>query len=195
MVRASLPSRTYSTKCYITDMTSKREILRDVMLSTGTTQAKLSRISGMHQPSISQFLSGRREVSDRQVDSLLSCMGVRLEVDYRPVEVNLTRSERRSWMLHQRLSSHLERGTLEQWVPTLKNNLNRLKGSVQGQPHERNLDRWMSLVDSSDLSGIREVLTGLDRESIEMREVSPMSGLLSEPERLEVLGLGDPVAA
>jgi hypothetical protein len=33
------------------------------------------------------------------------------------------------------------------------------------------------------------VLTGLDRDSIEMREVSPMSGLLSEEQRREVVGL------
>jgi hypothetical protein len=34
---------------------------------------------------------------------------------------------------------------------------------------------------------LRRVLTGLDRESIEMREVSPLGGLLSSEERAEVL--------
>ena len=40
---------------------------------------------------------------------------------------------------------------------------------------------------SGDLGGLHRVLTGLDRDSIEMREVSPMGGLLSEQERMEAL--------
>jgi hypothetical protein len=58
---------------------------------------------------------------------------------------------------------------------------------VRGQPHERNLDRWESLLDHGDIPGIHRILTGLDRESIEMREVSPLGGLLPNEERLEVL--------
>jgi hypothetical protein len=68
-------------------------------------------------------------------------------------------------------------------------NLTRLRTGVSGQPHLRNLDRWQQLIDQHDPSGLYQVLTGLDRESIEMREVSPMSGLLSEHERSEILAL------
>ena len=50
------------------------------MLVTGTTQSQLSRFSGVHQPSISQFLSGRIAMSDEMLDRLLSCLGYRLEV-------------------------------------------------------------------------------------------------------------------
>ena len=39
------------------------------------------------------------------------------------------------------------------------------------------------------MPGLHRVLTGLDRDSVEMREVSPMRGLLSQAERSEVLGL------
>jgi len=60
---------------------------------------------------------------------------------------------------------------------------------VKGQPHLRNLDRWQSLIDRSDVPGLHRVLTGLDRGSIEMREVSPMGGLLSDEERSDVLRL------
>jgi hypothetical protein len=66
-------------------------------------------------------------------------------------------------------------------------NLRRLREGVTGQPHTRNLDRWQSLVDSGDILGLKRVLTGLDRESIEMREVSPMRGVLTEQDRLDVL--------
>jgi transcriptional regulator with XRE-family HTH domain len=159
------------------------------MLQTGTTQSELSRLSGVRQPSISQFLSGKVDFSDEQLDRLLSCMGYRLEVVRRPVVANLTRSERRSWGLHRRLSSHLTRSTLEAWRPAIERNLERLHRSVKGQPHLRNLARWQSLIDRSDVPGLHRVLTGLDRESIEMREVSPMGGLLSDEERSDVLRL------
>lgn len=114
-------------------------------------------------------------------------MGFRLEVVRRPVVPQLTRSERRSWQLHRRLSTLVDRSSLEEWRPTIKQNLNRLSEGVTGQPHERNLDRWRQLVDRGDLPGLHRILTGLDRESIEMREVSPMSGLLTQRERSEVL--------
>lgn len=170
-------------------MSSRGDLLREVMLETSTTQCELSRVSGVHQPSISQFLSGKVELSDEQLDRLLSCMGYRLEIVRSPVVPELTRSERRSWRLHRRLSTHLTRTSLEQWRPTIKRNLKRLRGSVSGQPHERNLDRWTSLVERGEVPNLHRVLTGLDRDSIEMREVSPMGGLLSQDERTDVLQL------
>jgi plasmid maintenance system antidote protein VapI len=59
-------------------MLSRGDLLREVMLKSGTTQSELSRVSGIHQPSISQFVSGKVELSDEQLDRLLSCMGYRL---------------------------------------------------------------------------------------------------------------------
>jgi len=170
-------------------MTSRGDVLRDVMLQTSTTQSDLSRFSGVRQPSISGFLSGRVDLSDDQLDRLLSCMGFRLEVIRRPVVPKLTRSERRSWQLHRRLSTLLNRHSFEDWRPKIERNLDRVSDRVTGQPHERNLDRWRQLVDGRDLPGLHRVLTGLDRDSIEMREVSPMSGLLPDEQRREVLQL------
>lgn len=162
-------------------------MLREVMRETRTTQSGLSRLSGVRQPSISQFLSGRVELSDDQLDRLLSCMGYRLEVVRRPVVPDLTRSERRSWLLHRQLSSRLTKDSLEHWRPVIERNLQRLRSSVTGQPHSRNLDQWDSLVERGDILGLHRVLTGLDRDSIEMREVSPMGGLLPQSERAAAL--------
>lgn len=77
-----------------------RDILRDVMAATGTSQSQLARVSGVRQPSISQFLSGTIDFSDDQIDRLLSCMGYRLEVSRQAIDADLTRSERRSWSMH-----------------------------------------------------------------------------------------------
>jgi plasmid maintenance system antidote protein VapI len=171
----------------IVELVVRGDVLREVMSETGTTQSELSRMSGVRQPSISQFLSGRVDLSDDMLDRLLSCMGYRLEVVRRPVRRDLRRSEERSWRLHRQISSHLDSSTLEEWRPTMLCNLDRLRTGVTGQPHLRNLDRWQRLIDDGDLPSLHRVLTGLDRQSVEMREVSPMSGLLSEPERTEVL--------
>ncbi len=157
------------------------------MLETSTTQSELSRLSGVRQPSISQFLSGKVPLSDDQLDRLLSCMGYRLEVVRRPVVPVLTRSERRSWRLHRQLSTHLTRSSLGDWRPRIESNLERLRAKVTGQPHLRNLDRWETLIGRDDVPGLHRVLTGLDRDFIEMREVSPLGGLLPDDERLRVL--------
>jgi predicted transcriptional regulator len=54
-------------------MSDTSDVLREVMLEMGTTQSKLSRVSGVRQPSISQFLSGKVDLSDEQLARLLSC--------------------------------------------------------------------------------------------------------------------------
>ena len=179
--------KTYSMRCYICGVPERGDLLREVMRETRTTQSELSRLSGVRQPSISQFLSGTVELSDDQLDRLLSCMGYRLEVTRRPVVPQLTRSEWGSWRLHCRLSSRMTPSSLEEWGPVIERSLDRLRSNVTGQPHSRNLDRWQSLVGHGDVLGLHRVLTGLDRDSIEMREVSPMGGLLPQDERQAAL--------
>jgi transcriptional regulator with XRE-family HTH domain len=166
-------------------------ILKAVMRDTGTTQSELSRLSGIHQPSISQFLSGRTDLSDEQLDRLLSCMGYRLHVSRQAIIPNLTRSERRSWALHRQLAKQLTPTTLTHWLPTIEHNLHTLKVGARGQPHTRNVQRWESLTNRADMPGLHRVLTGLDRDAIQMREVSPMSGLLPDKERIHTLNTVD----
>ncbi|MGI5147088.1 hypothetical protein ACQEVC_12015 [Plantactinospora sp. CA-294935] len=66
-------------------------------------------------------------------------------------------------------------------------NLDRLRGTVRGDPHLRNVDRWQRLIEDGDPSELRRVMIGLDTDSVQMREVSPMGGLLPQHERTEVL--------
>jgi len=114
-------------------------------------------------------------------------MGFRLEVVRRPVPPELTRSERRSWQLHRHLSTLLDRESFETWRPVMEGNLRRLVKDVTGQPHDRNLQRWQQLIESGSLPEIHRVMTGLHRDSIEMREVSPLSGLLPDEQRRQIL--------
>jgi len=63
----------------------------------------------------------------------------------------------------------------------------RIRRNVTGQPHSLNLERWDPLADHRDMLSQRPVLTGLDRDSIERREVPPMGSLLPHSERAAVL--------
>jgi hypothetical protein len=163
------------------------DVLREVLSKTGTTQSRLSQLSGVKQPSLSQMLSGRIEMSDEMLDRLLSCVGYRLEVVRRPVRVQLDRSSRRRWRMHQLLVSQLSPEILKQWTPPIRRNLRQLRRDTRGEPHMSNLDRWQQLVSSGDVRGLRLVMTGLDTDSIQMREVSPLGGLLPEGDRQHVL--------
>lgn len=178
----------HSSGCYSPGM-GGREVLREVMTESKVSQSELSRMSGVRQPSISQFLSGRIEMSDEMLDRLLSCLGYRLEVVRRPVRVELDRSHLRSWRLHRQLATHLDTGVLDDWVPTIRRNVERLRHRVQGEPHVSNLGRWEVLVEQRDVPGLRRVMTGLDTDSVQMREVSPLGGLLPQSERAKVLAV------
>lgn len=103
------------------------------------------------------------------------------------VSRELTRSELRSWLVHNQLATHLTAASLADWGPTMLANIARLRAGVRGEPHVGNLDRWQRMVETGDVKGVRRALTGLSRDDIEMREVAPMGGLLPDWERREAL--------
>lgn len=109
----------------------------------------------------------------------------RLLAAYAPAD--LTRSERRSLAVHRQLATHITPTSLTDWAPTILANIKRLRAGVYGQPHLANLDCWQRIVETHDLPALRRALTGLERHDIEMREVTPMGGLLPDEERREAL--------
>lgn len=168
-------------------MGNKARLLQQVMASTNTSQVALARMSGVHQPSISQFITGKTELSDRQLERLLNCMGYELHVLRQAVEPTLTHSERRSWILHRELATMLDPQTFSEWVPKLTRNLERLTRSISGEPHTENLKRWAELIRSQDINAMKRAMTGLDRNAVEMREVAPFSGFLPADRRSQLL--------
>ncbi len=157
------------------------------MERTGTTQSQLSSITGVSQGRISDLVRGKVGMSDEMLAYLLSPMGYRPTVSVVAEAPDLNRSELRSWLLHRQLCTHLDAETLARWTPTIRANLDRLGDSIRGEPHLSNLVRWTDLVARADLREIRRVLLDVSRDGIEMREVSPFSGLLPQRERLQVI--------
>lgn len=164
-------------------MDTRPYLLKQVMRDTRTTQVELSRLSGVSQPSISRILSGQIDFSDRQLNRLLSCMGHRLQVTYTVEDPELMHEEYLSWHLHRHIAYTLTRSTLTQHLPTLRQALDLMRRVNADPCRERLLERWDDLLRDGDVGEIKRILTGLDLEAIEMREVSPMIDLLDEGER------------
>lgn len=101
------------------------------------------------------------------------------------VVVNI--SERCTLVLHRMLAGHLDAAALAAWTPRILANLDRLGARVHGRPHEANLARWREIVTAGDVEAMRMVLTAESRDGIEMREVSPMSGIIDQDERAAAL--------
>ena len=69
----------------------------------------------------------------------------------------------------------------------MQRNLHRVRSNTQGVVHERNLDRWQRIIDERSRRDLQRSLVDTSTDGIEMREVSPMTGFLTEEERLGVL--------
>lgn len=168
-------------------MQERAAVLREVMAATGTSQSSLARMSGVRQPSISQFLSGRTSFSEDMLARLLACMGHRSET-VRVVEpVEFSRSDRLRWALHRRLAEDLDAESLVLWLPVIDRNLERLARGVQGEPHTGNLRVWERLIREHDVRGLRDAMVGVDERSQQLREVSPFAGVLPQDARAEVI--------
>ncbi|GAB98274.1 hypothetical protein KILIM_121_00010 [Kineosphaera limosa NBRC 100340] len=158
------------------------------MESTGTSQVELSRLTGLPASKISRYVSGKLEPSEPTLDLLLSSLGLRVDFDVSPVL--LERTKRRSWLLHREISEKLGRSGIDElgWE-RMQRNLDRVRSNIHGLVHERNLDRWQYIVDQRSLRALHRALVDISPDGIEMREVSPMTGFLTEDERLGVLAV------
>ena len=101
------------------------------------------------------------------------------------VEMNI--STLRTLKLHQHLESELSDETLSIRRPTILRNIERIGSRVRGRPHVQNVERWRRIIEDGDLVSLRKVLSSTNIDSIEMREVSPMGGIIDQDERLQIL--------
>ncbi|MDR1808648.1 MAG: helix-turn-helix domain-containing protein [Propionibacteriaceae bacterium] len=162
-------------------------ILREAMAATAMTQTELARLTGVSQGRISHYIHAKLEPSERMLAKLLAPMGYRVERTIAATPVPMTYAERRSWKLHQRLARRLDAPTLDAWTAKLASNIARLRRTNRGQPHQGHIDRWEQLVRARDVRGLRAALLDPTEQGVQMREVSPFTGLLPDDERRAVL--------
>lgn len=99
----------------------------------------------------------------------------------------MNRNEVFSLRLHTVISLRLDKVTFEEWYPKIMENIDALSRNTQGEPHHRNINRWKSLFRQHDMEAIKGFMTGIDRDSIEMREVGPFLGIITTDERSQVV--------
>lgn len=165
---------------------NRSDVLRRGMDATGTSQVELSRLSGLPPSKISRYVSGKLEPSEPTLDLLLSSLGLQVGFDVSPVPME--RTKRRSWLLHRQISRKLSVTGIDDadWA-RMQRNLERVRSNTQGPVHERNLDRWQCIIGSGSLRDLQRALVDTSVDGIGMREVSPMTGFLTEDERLGIL--------
>ena len=71
-------------------------------------------------------------------------------------------------------------------LDTARKNLTSLRGSIHGGAKAW-VDRWEQLITLRDLGGLVDVMLGTTQADIDMRSVSPFTGLLSQDERSDVV--------
>lgn len=67
-----------------------------------------------------------------------------------------------------------------------RRNLSRMRTSVRGAQAQRWLDEWAELIEHPD-SRLVDVFLGDDEHSIDLRQVSPFAGVLTQDERLAAI--------
>jgi transcriptional regulator with XRE-family HTH domain len=133
----------------------------------------------------------RAEAAGRiQLDTLrraLAALDAQVSVRVTPLATRLLdrREERVALELHKKVAEHLLRDS----DSTLAN-VSRVATEARRRvdPYTAGLlDEWMRLADERDLPGLLHAMTAPDQHSIDMRQVGPFNGVLSEDERLDAI--------
>ncbi len=145
----------------------------------GVTQSELSRLTGVSRPLVSSYEHDRNSPSVEQMTRLLSPLGV--ELSARPV---MTREDRRSLGFALRVVDRLRsdpEGTLD--VARRQLARQRDRATSNEQPW---LDVWESVL-GLPVGVICGLLADEGQFARDLRQSSPMSVVLAEAERLEVI--------
>jgi transcriptional regulator with XRE-family HTH domain len=145
----------------------------------GVTQAELSRVTGVSRPLVSAYEHGRNSPSVDQMSRLLSPLGVELHA-----QPAMTREDRRSLSFAAHVVEHLRTdpdATLEQARAQLHRQRQRATG------HELPwLDVWDAVL-RLPVGAISNVLSDEGQFARDLRQSSPMSVVLTDDERREVI--------
>lgn len=166
-------------------------LIRDVRHRHAVGVRELARRCGVAAPTVVDW--ERSEAAGTiQVETLhraLAAMGERLAVRSHAQTIGFARLERRE----QRLGLELHRSIAiklvadpESVLESARARLGSMRTGLRGGALEW-LDQWGQLIEERDVGGLIVVMLGTTQHDIDMRSVSPFTGLLSPEEREEVL--------
>jgi len=137
------------------------------------------------QSRISDYVNGRIEPSVASFNRLMTELGMAAQFSVMPS--GMERTKLRSWMLHALIASKTGQGLSDEEWSLMRRNIDYLRSVIFSELSRRSLDRWSDVAQRRDTRELRRVLRDVSDDGITMREVSPMSGFLTEEERLSVL--------
>ena len=166
-------------------------LIRDVRHRRAVGVRELARRCGVAAPTVVDW--ERSEAAGTiQVETLhraLAAMGERLAVRSRAQTIQFAQLERRE----QRLGLELHRSIAiklvadpESVLESARARLGSMRTGLRGGALEW-LDQWGQFIEGRDVGGLIVVMLGTTQHDIDMRSVSPFTGLLSPEEREEVL--------
>ena len=121
---------------YPSGYTNGMNLVARLRRSTGLTQAALAELAGTSQPTIAAYETGTKRPSLRTLQRLASAVGLGVHVSFVP---HLTREDRRSLALHERIADRLRAAPAET-LGRAEANLLRMRGLHPGASDL--LDEW-----------------------------------------------------
>ena len=146
---------------------------------TGLTQAALAELAGTSQPTIAAYETGTKRPSLRTLERLASAAGLGVHVAFVP---HLTREDRRSLALHERIADRLRADPVET-LARAEANLRRMR--VLHPDASELFDEWERLLHGYP-DELVDALVNPGLHYRELRHVTPFAGVLSAPERAAV---------
>ena len=146
---------------------------------TGLTQSALAALAGTSQPTIAAYETGTKRPSLRTLQRLASAAGLGVHVAFVP---HLTREDRRSLALHERIADRLRVAPAET-LARARANVARMR---RLHPHASDLlDEWERLLQGPP-DALADALVSPGLHGRDLRHVTPFAGVLSAAERAAV---------
>ena len=177
-------------------------LVRAERLRRGLDQRHVAELAGVGLSSVRRLEAGQGSTM-RTTLAVLAALGLTLTVDgsdepatrrrapgLPATPAGLTRREERtSWQLHRAVAGRLRMRDRERILATARTNLVVLRGNVRGPQAHAWLDRWQVALDGPTADLIALMLSN-EPEGVDLRQVSPFAGVLTQDERLATLYRG-----
>ena len=156
--------------------------VRRLRQQAGVTQQALAELAGTSQATIAAYETCAKYPTWRTIDRLASALGLEPVVRFTK---RMTRSEQQSLILHRAVADRLMRDG-EPAIERARAHLQRLQSM---HPHARDLlDRWAGWL-CSPVDELAARIVDPGTAAREMRQVSPLVGVLNADEREAALEL------
>lgn len=159
-------------------------MIRRCRREAGLSQQALADAASTSQPTIAAYESGRVVPSVPTLTRVLEACGQTLSVEPVTTTPRWTRVEEKSLALHRAIAARLLADP-SSVLAHARRNLTRLRAADTGHGRQM-IDAWDRLLDSP----VDEIVTAMlarTQRGIDLRQMTPFAGVLSDDERREVL--------